>query len=194
MKLIFATHNANKVKEIKSVLPDSLQIISLHEANILEEIPEPFATIEENSLTKAQYIYTMYQQNCFSEDTGLVVPALNGDPGVKSARYAGDHATAEENIAKLLDNLALVPYRQAHFKTVITLMIDGQINQFIGICEGVLLLEKRGDAGFGYDPIFVPNGSQNTFAEMTMEEKNKFSHRKKAMAALVKWLQENESI
>jgi XTP/dITP diphosphohydrolase len=190
MQLIFATHNANKVKEIQSILPHDLQIISLAEANIMEEIPEPFETIEENSLTKAQYIYTMYQQNCFSEDTGLIVPALNGEPGVKSARYAGDNANASDNIVKLLHNLQAVHNRNAYFKTVITVIIDGIINQFTGICHGKIITENIGDSGFGYDPVFIPAESEVTFAQMTMEEKNKYSHRKKAMAQLIDFLEQ----
>jgi XTP/dITP diphosphohydrolase len=191
MELIFATHNANKVKEIKSILPAQLQIISLSEANIVEEIEEPFDTLEENSETKAKFIFSNYSKNCFSEDTGLIVPSLNGEPGVKSARYAGEDANAEKNIKKLLHNLKDSSNRDAYFKTVITLNIDGQQLQFIGICEGTIIDTTIGNEGFGYDPIFVPNGSTKTFAEMNLEEKNKFSHRKKAMAKLIDFLNTN---
>jgi XTP/dITP diphosphohydrolase len=188
MQLIFATHNANKVKEIQSILPASLQIISLHDAGIMEEIPEPFANIEENSETKAQYIFKQYTKDCFSEDTGLIVPALQGEPGVRSARYAGDDANAQNNIALLLHNLKNIKNRDAYFKTVITVIVNGSQHQFTGICEGRIIEETIGELGFGYDPIFVPNGSQFTFAQMSMEEKNKFSHRKKAMEQLIGFL------
>jgi XTP/dITP diphosphohydrolase len=188
MNLLFATHNANKVAEIKSVLPTNWNIISLTEANILEEIPEPFATIEQNSETKAQYIFGTYQQNCFSEDTGLIVPALNGEPGVKSARYAGEDANAAQNIEKLLHCLVNVLDRKAYFKTVITLMMNGVQHQFTGICNGQIITQQIGNQGFGYDSVFIPDGSNHTFAQMTMEQKNRFSHRKKAMAQLIEFL------
>jgi XTP/dITP diphosphohydrolase len=188
MQLIFATHNANKVKEIQSILPESLQIISLHDAGINEEIPEPFATIEENSETKAQYIFKQYTKDCFSEDTGLIVPALQGEPGVRSARYAGDNANTQDNIALLLHNLKNSKDRDAYFKTVITVIVNGKQHQFTGICQGTIIDETIGESGFGYDPIFVPNGSQFTFAQMSLEEKNKFSHRKKAMEQLIAFL------
>jgi XTP/dITP diphosphohydrolase len=193
MELIFATHNANKVKEIIQVLPNNLSIISLQDAKILEEIPEPFDTIEQNSQTKAEYIFNTYHKNCFSEDTGLIVPSLNGEPGVKSARYAGESANANNNIDLLLLNLKNTNERNAYFKTVITLIIEGAINQFTGICNGKIIFERIGNDGFGYDPIFIPDGSELTFAQMTMESKNRFSHRKKAMVQLITFLDNQKS-
>ncbi len=182
--LIFATNNVNKVIEVKAIVGDAYKIISLQEAGILEEIPEPFETIEANAVHKASFIFNKYNLPCFSEDTGLIVPALNGAPGVKSARYAGEHATAQENIAKLLNNLTEEKNRAAYFKTVIVYYTH-EIKLFEGICDGTITKNLAGDTGFGYDPIFIPNGSQLTFAQMTMDEKNRFSHRKKAMKAFL---------
>jgi XTP/dITP diphosphohydrolase len=192
LQLLFATHNQNKVKEIKPLLPNTLQVLSLTEANILEEIPEPFDTIEQNSETKAQYIYNTFHKNCFSEDTGLIVPSLNGEPGVKSARYAGDAATSQQNTEKLLAKLVGQTNTPAHFKTVITLVLNGVQHQFTGICQGHIIAQPIGDKGFGYDPIFVPQGSTITFAQMEMTEKNMFSHRKKALSLLLEFLQQEK--
>jgi XTP/dITP diphosphohydrolase len=187
-QLLFATNNDNKLREIRSQLGDSFSIVSLREANIIEEIPEPWPTIEENSTHKAKYIFDKYQLDCFSEDTGLIVPALNGEPGVKSARYAGDAASADDNISKLLSAMHGNINRNAYFKTVITYCQGGIMTQFQGICEGKLLDERMGIGGFGYDPIFVPNGAEICFAMMNAEEKNRFSHRRKAMDALINFL------
>ncbi|MFM2386093.1 MAG: hypothetical protein RL660_850 [Bacteroidota bacterium] len=188
MELVFATHNENKVREIASALPEGIVVKSLASIGITEPIAEPFDTIEENSATKAQFIFDNYKLDCFSEDTGLIVPSLNGEPGVYSARYAGENANAADNMAKLLHQLNGVADRDAHFKTVITLMRDGKQHQFTGICEGTIISEARGEAGFGYDPIFVPKGSDKTFAQMPMAEKNLFSHRKKALSLLLDFL------
>jgi XTP/dITP diphosphohydrolase len=189
MQLVFATHNDNKVAEVQSIMPAGILIRSLKELNILEEIPEPFDTIEENSITKAKYISDTYSLNCFSEDTGLIVPSINGEPGVRSARYAGEQANAADNIALLLQKLHENADRAAYFKTVITLIVDGTMHQFTGICEGTITQIASGAQGFGYDPIFKPNGSEKVFAEMNMAEKNLFSHRKKAVAKLLIFLQ-----
>jgi XTP/dITP diphosphohydrolase len=188
MKIIFATNNANKIAEIKSALTGDLQIVTLAEAGINIDIPEPHDTIEANATEKANVIHTLTKTNCFSEDTGLEVAALQGAPGVKSARYAGEPANDENNIALLLKNLKGITERAAQFKTVISLIIDSKEQQFVGICKGKIINETIGDNGFGYDPIFIPDGATKTFAEMTMDEKNKFSHRKKALVKLIDYL------
>lgn len=188
MKLIFATNNQHKVDEIRSVTGNDLRIITLKEAGIDIDIPEPYNTLEENASGKSKTIFEMTAINCFSEDTGLEVAALNGAPGVKSARYAGDNRSFDANIEKLLLNLADKPDRSARFRTVISLLTDGKETLFEGICEGRIIEEKRGTQGFGYDPVFIPTGSAKTFAEMSMDEKNQFSHRKKATEKLVAFL------
>jgi len=188
-KLIFATNNQNKVDEIRFVLADKFDICSLQEAGIMIDIPEPHDTLEKNAREKSITIHRLTGKNCFSEDTGLEVAALNGEPGVKSARYAGDHCSSEENIDKLLNNMARMEERKACFRTVISLILGEKEFQFEGICEGQIIMERRGAKGFGYDPIFVPDGSALTFAEMGKQEKNKFSHRKKAMDNMMTFLQ-----
>ena len=186
--LIFATNNQYKVDEIRSVLGNRFNIITLKEAGIDIDIPEPYDTLEENASGKSGTIFKMTGINCFSEDTGLEVSALNGEPGVKSARYAGDSRSFDANIEKLLINLSDKPDRTARFRTVISLLIDNRETFFEGVCEGHIIEEKRGKQGFGYDPVFVPAGSDKTFAEMTLEEKNFFSHRRKATDKLVAFL------
>lgn len=188
-KLIFATNNQHKVDEIRIVLDHTFDIITLREAGIEIDIPEPHDTLEANAKEKSSVIYKLTSQNCFSEDTGLEVDALNGEPGVKSARYAGESRSFEDNIDKLLNNLKTLVNRSARFRTVISLILNGEENQFEGICEGTILKERKGINGFGYDPVFVPTGSTKTFAEMNMEEKSAFSHRKKAMVKLIAFLQ-----
>lgn len=188
MKLIFATNNQNKVDEIRQVLGDKLNIITLKEAGIDIDIPEPYDTLEANATEKSSTIYSMTGINCFSEDTGLEVNALHGEPGVKSARYAGENRSFEANIDKLLINLAGQTERSARFRTVISLLIGGSETLFEGICEGHIIEEKRGTQGFGYDPVFIPAGADKTFAEMDTIEKNKYSHRKKATQKLVTFL------
>ena len=189
MKLIFATNNQHKVDEIRSLLSNSsIEIISLKEAGINVDIPEPFNTIEENASNKSKAIYKMNGVNCFSEDTGLEVQGLNGEPGVKSARYAGEEKSFDKNIEKLLKKLDGVTNRKAKFRTVISLIIEAKESLFEGICEGTIGYSKKGKEGFGYDPVFVPDGSIHTFAEMKMEEKNQFSHRKKATDKLIAYL------
>ena len=186
--LIFATNNQNKVDEIRLVLGNRFNIITLKEAGIEIDIPEPHNTLEANATEKSGVIHRLTQKNCFSEDTGLEVAALNGEPGVKSARYAGVGRSFENNIDKLLLNLQGTSNRNARFKTVISLIINKKEYLFEGICTGMITTERKGSSGFGYDPVFIPTGSNCTFAEMTMKEKSVFSHRKKAVEQLVEFL------
>lgn len=186
-RLIFATNNQHKVDEIKHILGDSFDVVSLKEAGIDIDIPEPHDTLEANATEKSTVIFALTGMDCFSEDTGLEVAALNGAPGVKSARYAtGEHFT--DNNHKLLSVLEGEHNRLAQFRTVISLMLNGKEHQFEGICKGSILTEKRGSEGFGYDPLFVPDGAEKTFAEMTMEEKSIYSHRKKATVQFIQFL------
>jgi XTP/dITP diphosphohydrolase len=188
MKLIFATNNQHKVEEIRAVIGEKFELLTLQEAGIAIDIPEPHDTLEANASEKSQTIYRMTGTSCFSEDTGLEVAALNGEPGVKSARYAGDGRSFDQNIDKLLINLSDKEDRSARFRTVVSVIIDGKETLFEGICEGTVIKERRGGKGFGYDPVFIPAGADKTFAEMTLEEKNLFSHRKKATEKLVAFL------
>jgi len=195
MKLIFASNNQHKTEEIRSVIgPNAaIEIITLEEAGIDIEIPEPFETLEENASNKSKTIYELTRDRpafsaCFSEDTGLEVEDLNGEPGVRSARYAGDEKSFDKNIEKLLHNLHGHTNRSARFRTIISLIIEDKEVLFEGICRGIIIQERRGDGGFGYDSIFVPEGAIHTFAEMNMEEKNRFSHRRKALDKLVAYL------
>ena len=191
--LIFATNNEHKVAEIRSALGNLFQVISLKEAKINIDIEEPYDTLEENAREKSGVIHRLTQQDCFSEDTGLFVDALNGEPGVKSARYAGEPSDNIANIEKLLLNLASHTNRTARFKTIISLLLHEKEYQFEGICEGSITLEPIGSSGFGYDAVFMPAGSNKSFGEMDMEEKNQYSHRKKAVAKLIAFLQEQEN-
>lgn len=188
MKLIFATNNQHKVEEIRHVIGSSFELLTLKEAGIDIDIPEPYDTLEENATGKSMTIYQMTQTNCFSEDTGLEVSALNGEPGVKSARYAGDEKSFDKNIDKLLDKLKGKTDTSARFRTVISLILEGEEYLFEGACNGKIIGERKGQQGFGYDPVFIPNGSDKTFAEMSLEEKSRFSHRKKATSKLVAFL------
>lgn len=187
--LIFATNNQHKVEEIRSVIGSLFEIITMKEAGFFMDIPEPHATLEANATEKSTTIHQITQQDCFSEDTGLEVFALGGEPGVKSARYAGDTRDFQQNIDLLLHKMEGTKNRQARFRTVISLIMDGREHFFEGICEGEILKQSKGAEGFGYDPVFVPNGSAKSFAEMTMKEKNQFSHRKKAVSQLIQFLQ-----
>ena len=187
-KLIFATNNQHKIYEIRNVLGSIFDIITLRDAGINIDIPEPYETLEANATEKSMTIYKMTNKNCFSEDTGLEVSILNGEPGVKSARYAGEEKSFKANIDKLLDKLSNYEDRNARFRTIISLIINGEETQFEGICTGVILKERRGSKGFGYDTVFVPDGSDLSFGEMTTEEKGQFSHRKKAMIKLIDYL------
>ncbi|MEI9935244.1 MAG: RdgB/HAM1 family non-canonical purine NTP pyrophosphatase [Ferruginibacter sp.] len=190
--LIFATNNENKVTEIRKVLANIFDIITLKEAGIDVDIPEPHDTLEANATEKSRTIFQLTNKNCFSEDTGLEVEALNGEPGVKSARYAGEQRSFDENIDKLLFKLADLQNRKARFRTVISLILNETEHQFEGICNGIIISERKGNNGFGYDPVFVPDGSDKTFAEMNMDEKNNFSHRKKAMKKMIEFLLKKE--
>ncbi len=188
MKLIFATNNQHKVEEIRSVLPEEFTIITLREAGIDIDIPEPHDTLEENAAEKAETIFRMTGTGCFSEDTGLEVKQLDNEPGVHSARYAGNEKSFDQNIDKLLLKLKAIDDREARFRTVICLLLDGKKFFFEGICKGKITNERKGNGGFGYDPVFIPEGAEKTFGEMTMDEKNSYSHRKKATDLLVKFL------
>lgn len=187
-QLVFATNNQHKVNEIRNLLGNDFTIITLKEAGITIDIPEPYDTLEENARTKAVTIYEMTGLSCFGEDTGLEVKVLNGEPGVKSARYAGKDRDFAANIDKLLQNLEGETDWSARFRTVISLIINGKEETFEGICIGKIIKEKRGTDGFGYDPVFVPEGDTRTFAEMSLNEKNTFSHRSKAMKKLIAFL------
>lgn len=183
--LIFATNNQNKATEINAILGTDFKISTLREIGLEIDIPEPHATLEENAREKSTTIYKLTQSDCFGEDTGLEVEALQGAPGVRSARYAGEHCNTEDNIKKLLQELATEQNRKARFRTVISLIENGNEYQFEGVCEGMIAWTSHGEQGFGYDPIFIPLGSTKSFASMTLDEKNKFSHRKKAVEKLV---------
>lgn len=187
-RLIFATNNRHKVEEIQSAIGNDLEVISLQQAGIDIDIPEPHDTLEANALEKSNTIHRLTGQSCFSEDTGLEVTALNGEPGVKSARYAGEDRAFEKNVEKLLHKLEGAPDRRARFRTVISLILDGQQHLFEGVCEGRILSAPTGNKGFGYDPVFAPEGETRSFAEMTLEEKNHYSHRRKAADKLVAFL------
>ncbi|MEO5776484.1 MAG: non-canonical purine NTP diphosphatase [Flavobacterium sp.] len=188
MQLVFASNNKNKIKEIQLLLPESIQILSLEDIGCFEEIPETADTIEGNAILKANYVTEKYSYNCFADDTGLEVEALNGEPGVYSARYAGEQKDANDNMDKLLLNLKDKSNHSAQFKTVIALNLDGNQTLFTGIIKGKIIEEKIGTNGFGYDPIFVANGYTKTFAELTIEEKSKISHRGLAVQKLVTFL------
>jgi XTP/dITP diphosphohydrolase len=192
MKLIFATNNQHKVDEIRAVLPSSFDVVTLKEAGINIDIPEPHDTLQENAREKAITIYKMTGTNCFSEDTGLEVFSLNGEPGVKSARYAGDDKSFQKNIEKLLTKLEGKEDRRAQFRTVVCLIVNGEEHFFEGVSKGRIIAAQKGSGGFGYDPIFVPDEEERTFAEMSLEEKNRFSHRRKAVDQLVSFLSQSE--
>lgn len=188
MKIVFATNNENKIKEIQSMLPENIEIISLESIGCHEEIPETADTIEKNAIMKANYVTEKYGYDCFADDTGLEVDSLNGEPGVYSARYAGEQRSSEDNMDKLLLNLENSTNRDAQFKTVITLNLKGKQYLFTGIARGEITLEKNGNQGFGYDPIFRPEGYQETFAQLSLETKNAISHRGKATRELIDFL------
>lgn len=192
MELIFATNNQHKAEEVQTLLDETFQVRTLQQAGIDIDIPEPHPTLQENAAEKADTIYRLTQQNCFSEDTGLEVTALNGEPGVKSARYAGENKAFQKNTEKLLHNLEGKNDRSAQFRTVVCLILDGNKHFFEGICKGSIISAPRGEKGFGYDPVFVPEGSNRTFAEMSLEEKNRYSHRAKAISRLVTFLKQGQ--
>lgn len=188
IKLVFATNNKHKLDEIKNLIGNDFKILSLKEINCLEDIPETKNTLEGNASLKAFYIYNKYKINCFADDTGLEIDALNGRPGVYSARYAGDEHDFEKNMNKVLKELQGITNRKARFRTVVSLIINGKETLFEGIVNGNMLYEKKGEKGFGYDPIFQPKGYKRSFAEMSLNEKNKISHRGKAIRKLVEYL------
>jgi len=192
MQILFATSNANKIKEIQSLLPEGFSLMGLNEIGFQGDIPETADTIEGNSLLKAQFIAEHFNRSCFSEDTGLEIVALNGRPGVHTARYAGEQACNHDNISLVLKEMNGINEREARFKTVIT-FFDGKVfKQFEGICNGRIASTIKGEDGFGYDPIFIPDGEARTFAEMTLTEKNTFSHRKKAFNSFMEYLKDNK--
>jgi XTP/dITP diphosphohydrolase len=188
IRIIFATNNQHKVSEIQSAIGNKLEIVSLRDAGIDIDIPEPHDTLEANATEKSTTIHKLTGDNCFSEDTGLEVYALDGEPGVLSARYAGEEKSFEKNIARLLQKLGDNPDRRARFRTVISLIYNNKEHLFEGISEGHILHTPDGAGGFGYDPIFVPEGDNRSFARMTLEEKNRYSHRRKAADKLVAFL------
>lgn len=188
MKLVFATHNYNKAKEIQSLLDERFEILTLTEIKCHDEIPETAETLEGNSLLKAQFVSENFKVNCFADDTGLEIVALDGKPGVYSARYAGEEKSAEANMNRVLSELENSTNRNAQFRTVITLILENKTFTFEGIVKGEIIREKRGEDGFGYDPIFVPEGQNKTFAEMTMAEKNLQSHRARAFQKMIEFL------
>lgn len=188
MKLVFASNNTNKIAEIKQMLPAFIELLSLNDIGCTEDIPETAATIEGNAILKADYVTQKYGFNCFADDTGLEVEVLDGAPGVYSARYAGEAKNAEANMDKLLSELKDNENRNAQFKTIIAININGSQHLFEGIIKGTIIQEKRGNKGFGYDPIFVPEGFETTFAEMEMHEKATLSHRGRATRKLIEFL------
>jgi len=188
MKLVFATHNLNKLKEIEQLLPKSIELLSLNDLFFTDEIEETASTLSENALIKAKHIYEKFGINCFADDSGLEVEALGGAPGVYSARYAGEDQNAENNMKKLLKELEGKSSRKATFKTVISLLLDGKEQYFEGLIEGEITFEKQGNQGFGYDPVFKPTGHTETFAQMTAQQKNSISHRARAVNKLVDFL------
>ncbi|TDE52931.1 non-canonical purine NTP diphosphatase [Flavobacterium sp. GT3P67] len=192
MQLVFASNNKNKILEIQSILPDTIEILSLESIGCYEDIPETAETIEGNAILKANYVTQKYGYNCFADDTGLEVDSLNGEPGVYSARYAGEQRNSDDNMNKLLECLSNKSNRKAQFKTVIALNLNGKQDLFTGIARGEITLEKSGNQGFGYDPIFKPEEYQETFAQLSLDIKNKISHRGKATQQLIDFLKLNK--
>ena len=190
MKLVFATNNRHKLDEVRAIVGDRVEVLSLNDIECHNEIPETADTLQGNALIKARYIYDKYGLNCFADDTGLEVEALGGEPGVYSARYAGEECSSEANMQKLLHNLTGKSNRNAQFRTVIALIINGEEKLFNGIVKGSITEEKRGDSGFGYDPIFIPEGFSESFAQMSSEQKNSISHRYRATEQLSNYLKE----
>lgn len=188
MKLVFATNNLNKLREVQAMLPESIELLSLADIDCKEDIPETQPTIEGNALQKARYIYQNYHYNCFADDTGLEIDALDGEPGVYSARYAGEAKNSDANMQKVLDNLQLQTNRKAQFKTIFALIIDGEEQLFEGIVRGEILEKRTGTLGFGYDPIFQAENTNQSFAEMSLDLKNKISHRAIATQKLIAYL------
>lgn len=191
MELCFATNNQHKLDEVSQLLGDSFKVVSLEAIGCTEELPEEQDTLEGNSLQKAKYVSDKFNINCFADDTGLEVEALGGEPGVHSARYAGEQRNNEDNISLLLEKLSNQSNRSARFRTVITLILGNQIHQFEGIVNGAILKSRRGEKGFGYDPLFLPEGMNKSMAELTSSEKNAISHRGDAIRKLVAFLKQH---
>jgi len=190
MELVFATNNEHKLKELQALLGNKIRLLSLNDIGCTDEIPEEQPTLEGNASQKSFYVYHKFESNCFADDTGLEIEALGGEPGVYSARYAGDEKSAAANIEKVLQKMAKIKNRKARFRTVISLVIDGVEKQFEGVVDGEILTEKRGNVGFGYDPVFQPEGFSQSFAEMDLADKNKISHRGRAVEKLVNYLKQ----
>ena len=190
MTLVFATHNKHKLEEVQSILGNQFELLSLEDIHCTDDIPETEETLEGNALQKARYIYNTYGINCFADDTGLEIDALNGKPGVYSARYAGEACHFEDNMNKVLEEMKNITHRDARFRSVIALILNGKEYLFEGKIEGEIITDKKGIQGFGYDPIFQPKGYNITFAEMEMNEKNRISHRGLSIAKLVEFLKE----
>jgi XTP/dITP diphosphohydrolase len=188
MKLVFATNNQHKIKEISPLIQSSFQLLSLSDIGFSEEIPETQLTLEGNASQKSHFIFDKYTINCFADDTGLEIDALEGEPGVFSARYAGEGCSFQDNIDKVLFKMQGITNREARFRTVISLILDGTEYFFEGFVKGKILTEKHGNDGFGYDPIFMPVNFNISFAEMTLAQKNKISHRSMAMEKLIRFL------
>ncbi|WP_142783437.1 non-canonical purine NTP diphosphatase [Changchengzhania lutea] len=188
MEIVFATNNLNKLKEVQSIMPTHIKLLSLKDIGCFEDVPETQNTIEGNAIQKAEYVKTQFGHDCFADDTGLEVAVLDGSPGVYSARYAGAQRSAEDNMTKLLSELQNKPNRSAQFKTVIALSLNNELHTFTGICKGAIIEEKLGEKGFGYDPVFLPDGHNQTFAEMDLALKNTIGHRGKAISQLIHFL------
>ncbi len=189
MKLLFATSNLNKAKEIAALVPKKYELLTLHDLNLTEEIPETANTLEGNALQKSNYIIEHFSHDCFADDTGLEITALNNEPGVRSARYAGEDRSDENNMEKVLNKLSGEKDRSARFRTVISLELNGKTFQFEGIVNGTIRTQKSGSNGFGYDPIFEPENCGKTFAQMTITKKNRYSHRARAFAKMIAFLE-----
>lgn len=190
-KLVFATNNEHKLRELRQILKGEFELLSLNDIGCNEEIPETGTTLESNAAQKSYYIWNKYGINCFADDTGLEISALDNEPGVYSARYAGDEKSSEANTQKVLDKMTEITDRRARFRCVFSLIFDGQERQFEGVVEGVILKERQGEGGFGYDPIFMPDGYSDSFATLSPEEKNQISHRGRAVMKLVDYLKNN---
>lgn len=188
MQLVFATNNKNKIYEVSKLIGPKIKLLALSDINCNEELAETQATLEGNALQKAQFVFDKYKQNCFADDTGLEIEALDGKPGVKSARYAGEGCIANDNMNKVLLEMKGIKSRKARFRTIIALILDGKEHLFEGSVQGIILKQKQGEKGFGYDPIFQANGHEVSFAEISVEEKNKISHRAIAVHKLVEYL------
>ena len=194
MEIVFATNNLHKLEELQQIIGSEIKILSLKDISCNEEIPETKETLEENAREKSLYVYEKYHYNCFSDDTGLEIEALNNEPGVFSARYAGEQRNSEDNMQKVLNKLNNIENRKARFRTIISLIINGKEFQFEGIVNGVIAEKKYGEKGFGYDPIFIPDQYSKSFAELSSDIKNTISHRARAVNKLVSFLKEFKNI